>query len=308
MSFETPILLITFNRLSTTKKVFERIKEQKPKYLFIASDGPRLDKPDDIQKISEVKSYISDQIDWDCEVKTLFRETNLGCGLAVSGAITWFFEYVEQGIILEDDCVPYPDFFSFCEETLAYYKADDRIWEISGTNLQGGLQRGEGAYYFSNYGGIWGWATWARAWNNYDFKMNNYDLFIKEKRIAQIFKDREQQKFWINTLNKAKDIDTWDYQWLMTIWSNKGLSIIPNVNLIENIGFDSIGTHTKNEPSWYKPLSMGDGKLGKILHPYKVEVNTEADDFFYYKCFKVSFLKSQFSRIISGIKRRLFKA
>ncbi|QEM03450.1 nucleotide-diphospho-sugar transferase [Mucilaginibacter rubeus] len=308
MAFKTPILLLIFTRLDTTIKVFERIKEKKPKYLFIASDGPRADKPEDVVKINVVQEYILSRIDWDCEIKTLFREQNLGCGLAVSGAITWFFEQVEEGIILEDDCLPHPDFFSFCEETLTRYKADKRIWEISGTNLQGGVKRGDGSYYFSNYGGIWGWATWARAWKHYDFDLKNNDTFIKDKHIQRVFQDKKQQRFWMNTLKNAKDIDTWDYQWLMTIWTNNGLSIIPNVNLIENIGFSAAGTHTKDEPKWYRALTKGNGKLGEMSHPDTITVNTEADNFFYYNCFKVPVFNALVSRVKSGIKRKLFKA
>lgn len=308
MAFKTPILLLTFTRLDTTIKVFERIKEQKPKYLFIASDGPRADKPEDAIKINVVQKYILSRIDWDCEIKTLFREQNLGCGLAVSGAITWFFEQVEEGIILEDDCLPHQDFFSFCEETLTRYKADKHIWEISGTNLQGGVKRGDGSYYFSNYGGIWGWATWARAWKHYDFDLKNNDTFTKDNHIQRIFQDKKQQRFWMNTLKNAKDIDTWDYQWLMTIWANNGLSIIPNVNLVENIGFSAAGTHTKDEPKWYRALTKGNGKLGEMSHPDTIAVNTEADNFFYYNCFKVPVLNALVSRVKSGIKRKLFKS
>ncbi len=307
MAFNTPILLITFNRLDTTVKVFTSIKRQKPKYLYIASDGPRSDKPGEAQKVEAVKNYILSEIDWDCEVKTLFRDKNLGCGLAVSGAISWFFDNVEQGIILEDDCLPYSDFFSFCEEMLEYYSDDSRIFSVSGTNLQGGTQRGDGSYYFSNYVGIWGWATWARAWKNYDFEMENYDLFLKNNQIGRIFEDKKQQIFWINTLNKTKDIDTWDYQWLMAIWLCNGLSIIPNINLIKNIGFDAGGTHTKNEPKWYKSLSKGNGKMAKMTHPKEIRVNIEADDFFYYKCFKISWFSNLYSRVLSGVKRRLLK-
>jgi hypothetical protein len=292
MSFKTPILLITFNRLDTTIQVFEQIKQQKPKYLFISSDGPRQNRADDFAKIEEVRNYILQQIDWDCEIKTLFHEKNQGCGLGVSGAITWFFDNVEQGIILEDDCIPYPDFFGFCEENLNHYKNDDRIWAISGTNLQGGIQRGTGSYYFSNYGGIWGWATWARAWKHYDYNMKTYNQFVKSKSIKNIFKDPRQQKHWIAVLNTAAKVDTWDYQWLYTHWFYNGLCIVPNVNLIKNIGFNADGTHTITEPAWYKSATTGSQTLHKIKHPAKVEVDYAADDFLYENSYKhPSFIK-----------------
>ena len=301
MSFKTPILLITFNRLDTTKRVFERIKEQQPKYLFIASDGPRENRLDDIVKIEEVRSYILSNIDWVCEVKTLFREKNLGCGVAPYTAITWFFECVEHGIILEDDCLPYPDFFNFCETILNKYKQDETIWEISGTNLQKGIKRGDGSYYFSNYGGIWGWATWARAWKHYDYSMKNYGDFLKNQQIKKIFSDKQQQKYWHKTLNNASKLGTWwDYQWLYTFWSYGGKCIVPNVNLIENIGFNGGGTHTMSEPKWYKSLTLGNGIIGEIKHPNILEVNTEADDFFYKKCTATDPL---LIRLINRLKR-----
>jgi hypothetical protein len=283
MSFNTPILLITFTRLDTVSKVFERIKEQKPTQLFIASDGPRMGRPDDIGKITTVRNYLIEQVDWDCELKTLFRDENLGCGAAPYQAINWFFEHVEQGIILEDDCLPYPDFFRFCEETLNFYKNDERVWEISGTSLQGGIKRGDGSYYFSHYGGIWGWATWARAWKHYDYTMSGFSQFIEEKKIEQILPDKEQIAYWTKTMSKATQLGSWwDYQWVFTFWKHGGLCIVPNVNLIKNIGFATQGgTHTFGEPHWYKALSKSTGLMGNIVHPSNIIVDTEADDFYF---------------------------
>lgn len=301
MSFNTPILLLTFSRLDTTMRVFEKIKEQKPKYLFWASDGPRSHRLDDIQKIELVKKYIWEQIDWDCNVKTLFREENMGCGLGVSTAITWFFNNVEQGIILEDDCVPFPDFFKFCEDNLNFYKDDERIWEISGTNLQGGIKRGDASYYFSKYGGIWGWATWARAWKNYDFYMKNYDNFLQERKIEKIFSDKSQQKHWIKTFDDAKGVDTWDYQWLFARWYHDGLSIVPNTNLIYNIGFNKEGTHTIIEPHWYESAISGNNTLGQIEHPKELKVDINADDYLFKNSYKSL---SVFKRIYLYLKKK----
>lgn len=302
MAFKTPILLLTYTRLDTTVKVFERIKEQKPKYLFVASDGPRNDRVEDITKIAMVKEYVLNNIDWDCEIKTLFRDDNLGCGLAVSGAISWFFEQVEYGIILEDDCLPDSDFFSFCEETLEYYKSNDNIWAISGTNLQGGIKRGNDSYYFSNYGGIWGWATWARAWKHYDYQMKDLDKLLSVNFLSEIFNEKDQQNFWTGILKKAKHIDTWDYQWHYITWLYKGISIVPNVNLVRNIGFDNEGTHTVNKPFWYDNLTIGYEKLDHIKHPKEIVVDIKADDFLFENCYKPV---SLISRIKNKVIRQL---
>jgi hypothetical protein len=293
----SPVLFVIFNRPDTAKHVFAEIKKQKPKYLFIASDGPRNDKPGEAATVNDLRNSLINQIDWDCELKTLFRKENIGCGLGVSTAITWFFDNVEQGIILEDDCVPLPGFFEFCDEMLNYYKDNDRIYEISGTNLQGGNIRSNGSYYFSKYGGIWGWATWARAWRHFSYEMENYDQFVKEKRIEKIFTDKKQQKYWIETLNKASKLGSWwDYQWVYSFWSHNGICIVPNVNLIKNIGFDNEGTHTLGEPNGYTKLAKG-GSLIEIRHPQDLKVNIKADSFLFKQFINPPLMKRIYWRL-----------
>jgi len=157
---KTPVLFLIFKRLDTTKQVFEQIKKAKPPRLYIAADGPRDYVEGEAEKVKAAREYVLSNIDWNCEVKTLFREKNLGCGKAVSEAITWFFENEEQGIILEDDTVPSQSFFWFCEELLNRYKDEKKVWHIGGTNFQDGIIRGNGDYYFSALNHIWGWASW----------------------------------------------------------------------------------------------------------------------------------------------------
>lgn len=164
--FNSAILLLIFNRLDTTQLVFEAIQKVKPPRLYIASDGARIDKLSEDSLVGDVRNYVINNIDWDCEVKTLFREENLGCKLAVSGAISWFFQNEGHGIILEDDCLPDHSFFRFCEEMLLKYSDDERIGMISGDNFQFGGSQVEDSYYFSRYPHIWGWATWKRAWKS----------------------------------------------------------------------------------------------------------------------------------------------
>jgi hypothetical protein len=194
-NFDTPILFLIFNRPDTTQKVFNEIRKIKPRQLFVAADGPREDHPEDKEKCEQTRKII-DQVDWDCEVKTLFRDKNLGCKHAVSGAINWFFKNVEQGIILEDDCLPDQSFFGFCQELLNKYKNNKQIFNISGNNFQDGMWRGDGSYYFSKYFHCWGWATWADRWQNYfDIKMKNYPKFKEEKRIKELFSSKREIKF-----------------------------------------------------------------------------------------------------------------
>jgi len=200
----TPVLFLIFNRPNTTQKVFNAIRQAKPKQLFVAADGPRKGKEGEKEKYEQAREII-EQVDWNCEVRTLFREKNLGCKIAASSAIDWFFENVDEGIILEDDCLPSQSFFRFCQELLEYYRDDTRIMMISGNNFQFGKVRGEGSYYFSKYAHVWGWATWRRAWKHYDVNMKNFEDFLKSNQIINIFKIKQQQKYWMKILQLVYD-------------------------------------------------------------------------------------------------------
>ena len=174
-SFITPVLFIIFNRVETTKRVFEAIRNVRPLKLYVAADGPRPGNDADKVNCDEVRKIIDD-VDWPCEIKTLFQDQNLNCGRAPSTAITWFFEHEEEGIILEDDCLPSTSFFRFCHELLAYYRHDNRVMHIGGNNFLEGWQKDpDYSYYFSRSGHIWGWATWRRAWQTFDFDMLLYE-------------------------------------------------------------------------------------------------------------------------------------
>lgn len=246
MHFETPILFLVFNRPDTTKKVFSVIKKLKPSFLYIAADGPREYVEGEGDKCKLVQESILQNIDWDCTIETLFREDNLGCGLAVSSAITWFFEHVEQGIILEDDCLPDLSFFSFCEELLEKYRSDDSILHISGSDYANDLTKKE-SYYFTRLPFIWGWATWRRAWDKYDFDTKYLSISDKREILGAVFDDEEIVEFWVDALKefhlKPRSY-TWDYQWFMSIWKNGGFVIQPQTNLVRNIGFGEDATHT----------------------------------------------------------------
>ncbi len=276
--FDTPILFLIFNRPETTFRVFEIIKKIKPMNLFIAADGPRTDIEGEARKCQEARNILS-RIDWNCQTENLFREKNLGCKIAVSSAITWFFDNVEEGIILEDDCLPDPSFFGFCQELLQYYRNDTRISMISGDNFQNGITRGSASYYFSKHPHIWGWATWRRAWEKYDVNMTTYPLFSKNNQLANIFSDTSEQHYWYRLLDKTfrGEIDTWDYQWFYTVWRQNGLSITPNVNLVSNIGYDSQATRTKKDKKNLANLKTE--RLDRIIHPKSVAANKDADDY-----------------------------
>jgi len=288
-----PILLIIFNRPDTTEKVFNAIKKIKPKKLFVSADGPRENKPGEKEKCQDARKII-DRVDWRCEVYKKYSAVNLGCKIAVSSGLNWFFKNVEQGIILEDDCLPAQSFFKFCEELLEKYKNNEKIMMISGDNFQDGRSRGEGSYYFSALSHIWGWAGWADRWQFYDVELNNLpdDEFLKKYFKGQAL------EYWQKIFKriKNKEIDTWDYQWAFTIWRSNGLTILPNINLVSNIGFGAEATHTKSDS---KLANRQAHELGAIVHPLSLLRNIEADDY----TFK-HFIKPPSRNIFSLIKRK----
>lgn len=244
-SINVPILFLIFNRPNLTQRVFARIREAKPTKLFIAADGPRPDHLGEEQVCDEARRVV-DQVDWPCKVKTLFRDQNLGCRYGPSSGITWFFENVEAGIILEDDCLPDLSFFPFCAELLAKYNNDSRIGMISGSNFGTKLYDGSLSYSFSRHGLTWGWATWKRAWD--DYRVDNRQLSTIEIDLikANISQNRHFTDYWWRGADTALkgDLSIWDYLWGVTRYRNNYLVVRPKVNLVANIGFGADATHT----------------------------------------------------------------
>ena len=244
---QTAVLFVVFNRPDTTRQVFEAIRQAKPPRLYVAADGPRPGKEGEAEK-SRLTRQIATQVDWECELKTLFRDENVGCGLGPSTAYDWFFSHEEEGIILEDDCLPDQSFFWYCEEMLEKYRHDARVMHITGSNFQDGWQRdSDYSYYFSSYPHEWGWASWRRAWKLFDYQVKNYPEISEKGYLDGYYLSKLEQKYRLskiaNTHGNAQ-VNWWDYQWNFTLHTHSGLAIIPNVNMIENIGFGEGATHT----------------------------------------------------------------
>jgi len=277
-SLNTPVLFLVFNRPSTTAKVFDKIRQAKPPRLYIAGDGARKGNKEDKEKIIKVRKIIT-KIDWPCEIKTLFRDKNLGCKKSVVSAITWFFNHEEQGIILEDDCVPNLVFFNFCEILLDRYADNEKVYLISGNNFQNGKWRGKASYYFSKYPHIWGWATWRRAWSEYQANVPSWSNRKNSKEWLKLTPNKNERNYWYDIFKKIQSgkIDTWDYFWMASIWDKHGLAATPNVNLVSNIGFGEDSTHTKKKNSLESNVLTK--SLGQIIHPSIIESNTDADNY-----------------------------
>lgn len=303
-SFHTPILFLIFNRPDTTERVFEIIRKIKPKKLFVSADGPRPDKRGEKEKCEQTRKII-ERVDWDCEVYKNFSEENLGCKKGVVKGINWFFENVEEGIIIEDDCILDNTFFTFAETMLKRYRDDERIMHIGAANFQDGRKRSDASYYFSKFCHVWGWATWRRAWKHYDVSIKSFGEFKANKKITDILPDKKMQNHWLKLFQTVYDnaLDTWDFQWVYTVWEQKGMSIIPNVNLVSNIGFGEEATHTRDTD--HILAENKSGSVTELIHPSVVKIDEEADRYtFYHKIWMSKF--SKFKILVKRFIRKIF--
>ena len=245
---DTPLLLIAWRRPHTLRQVIDAIRPVAPTRLYVACDGPNPERPDEAEKVAATRQVIENEIDWPCRIERLYSDVNQGCSIGPIRAISWFFEQVEEGIILEDDCVPHPDFFPYCTTLLERYRHDTRVWCISGNNFQNGQWRGDGSYYFSRYNHCWGWASWRRCWQHYDADLSQWPALRDSGLMKTAFEDPVERKFWSRiwqrTHSKAVLITWWDYQWTFTCLANGGLTALPNVNLVSNVGFGEDASHT----------------------------------------------------------------
>ena len=211
----------------------------------------------------------------------------MGCKERVATGLDWVFSIVEEAIILEDDCLPDPTFFRFCQELLDKYRDDKRIMTICGTNIKGEWKSKIQSYHYSYYGKGWGWASWRRAWKHFDLSMSLWSQPEMKKRIRDILNNREEyqkrvQKFDNAYLGKTT---SWDAQWLFARLSQSGLSIVPSVNLVTNIGFGEEATHTKGIYA-KKPQIPFNSMSFTLIEPYGLGVDRDFDRYVYLKTFK----------------------
>lgn len=277
----SPVLLLIFNRPDTTAQVFGRIRAARPPRLYVAADGARAGRAQEAELCQQARAII-DQVDWPCEVHALFRDENLGCRRAIAGALDWFFKHEEYGVILEDDCLPEATFFDYCDSLLVKYKDDARVMCVSGDNfLEKLAPRAAGeSYYFSVFAHIWGWATWRRAWAGYDSEMVGWSPAECRALLKKTFPGNAAlRRNWFDLFESVANghVDTWDYQWNYHCWKLGGLSCVPALNQISNIGFDDRATHTVNPESHLskmitKPLPL------PIAHPFRVSPDLKADE------------------------------
>jgi hypothetical protein len=298
---DIPVLIIIFNRPDKVRQLITALGAVQPKKIYVVADGPRENITSDIKTTTAAREAAID-IPWECEVHTKFLDENLRSRYkaveysAVFG-LDWFFEENEMGIILEDDCIPDPTFFTFCADLLERYKEDKRIMHISGSVFQDNIVRGEASYYFSHFTNVWGWATWARAWNRFHPAVADMDTFLNEKRLDAFPLSKKARRFGKKSYQSQKH---WDSLWQYTILHENGLSITPNQNLVTNIGFGAGSTNTLSENH---PLAnMSTRAISTIIHPSKIQVDAEADAYHFKKVFFVPLYKRVYLKLLKVMR------
>ena len=279
------VAFFIFNRPDTTLRVFQAIAAAQPERLLVVADGARPDKRGEAELVAQTRAII-DRVDWPCLVDTNFATENLGCKPRVSSGLQWVFEKVEEAIILEDDCLPDPSFFDYCTQLLKRYRDDDRVAAISGDNFQNGISRTNDSYYFSKYFHCWGWASWRRVIQRVDFEMESWPAFVQRDGLRNWADSEAELSYWQNlfALQHTGEINSWAYPFFYSCWERAGLTILPDVNLISNIGFDQNATHTTSAESDLANLPTYD--IGQLKHPSVVERHRIADEYTFENIFK----------------------
>jgi hypothetical protein len=281
MSLNTPVGFFIFNRPDLTEIVFAAIAQAKPRKLFIISDGPA--KAEEEERIKQCRAII-ERVDWDCEVIKKYPEHNIGARNNVPEGVQWVFSQVDECIFLEDDCLPDQSFFSFCESLLEYYRDDERVMHINGGNFLFNQVPINDSYYFSRYMFTgYGWASWKRAWKNYDLDMRSLPDFEEKNLMSFVFDDQEEQEFWTQKFREvySGELISYCYPIFYAGWAQSGLSIMPSVNLVSNLGFrlDAVHTNTAYERMYLANIPRS--SIDKITHPKYMVRHRDADRYLF---------------------------
>ena len=285
MQLDTAVLMLFFIRDDTFAKVFERVREMKPKRLYLFQDGPREGRGDE-EKIERCRK-ICENIDWDCEVFRNYQEKNLGCDPSEYASISWAVERAEKLIILEDDDVPSKSFFRYCDELLNKYRDDKRVFMICGRNQLGEVEC-DSSYFFTKSDSIWGWATWKDRWEKCDTK---HEFLLDRRLVKKIIKNspsRFDGKLFIKKcrLHREKTLATgkpasYETPIRAAMYLNDTVSAEPRVNLINNIGITGDSEHTmagiENIPKEQRSIYLIDACEMEfpLKHPEEFEENKE---------------------------------
>ena len=295
------VLLICFNRPDHVRRVLSVIREKQPKQLFVFQDGAREGNDADLEKCAQVRVVVTELVDWDCELHTYYADHNFGCGAGPMTGIDWFFNQVEEGVVMEDDCLPHPDFFPYCGELLERYRDNPKVMYISST-LYDNRWQCETSYDFSHYMVTGAWASWARAWKGFDLDLLSLDAKKFRRHCKKMLYSVVEADWWyFKVLDIQRDKEKksyWDYQMQIHLFKNEGLTIHPRANLVSNIGFDGEGTHTLENDGRGNLQSYG---IMPLTHPALIEVDTKRD----YECFAKTMSGGMINDTISRVYRSM---
>lgn len=272
---DAAVAFCIFNRPDLAARVFAAIREQRPRRLLVIGDGPRHEVAGEAARVAQCRALV-DAVDWPCVVERNFSDTNLGCRLRMASGLDWAFSRAEAVIVLEDDCLPGPGFFPFVTSLLERFADDERVMTISGDCFVPG-GRDAASYRFSRWAHIWGWASWSRAWRNYDLSISTWPELRELGWLRGICDGAGEAEHWTGVFDQvhAGTIDTWDFSWMYANWLHQGLTVLPTSNLVSNIGFRADATHTTDPASALAGLPAGSAR--PLVHPRYVLQDRLAD-------------------------------
>jgi hypothetical protein len=312
-TLNTPVAIFIFNRPETTRRLMAAVAKVQPSTLLVVADGPRKDHIEDREQCRLAREA-TECVDWRCDRRIHFSPTNIGNARRVVTGLDWVFSQCSEAIILEDDCLPHPTFFPFCEHLLERFREDERIAMISGNNFEPpGLSYY--SYSFTRYIGIWGWATWARSWRHLDFELQQWRELRQTGWLEDVLGDRKAAAYWsyILDLAAAGRYPSWDYQWMFSCWVQNGFNIIPKRNLVSNIGYGKKATNTTRSEPLCDSLPTYEMQL-PLRHPNLIVRNRKADEYLsrhIFRCYRWLYggkLERIAARILSRSKRSEFSA
>jgi len=303
VKFTVPIVLLTYNRPHLTRRVLELVQQIQPVELFVVGDGARESCADDRRLVQQTREII-DNIQWVDHLRVDFAEKNLGCKRRVSSGLDWVFSQVEQAIVLEDDCLPDLSFFGYCAALLDKYRDDRRVMSIAGVNFQKQKARTEYSYYFSKYFQSWGWASWRRAWQHFDLHLEGWPEFQSNGGIASLADSPLEQRFWERIFDQqhAGQTNSWAYAFAFACFHQRGLTAIPNVNLVSNIGFGDTATHTTSVQ--HSLANVPTFPMAHVCHPNAVFQHQQADEYTFRNAYRAH-RKKGLAKLYHGVRKRL---
>ena len=295
----SPVVFIVFNRPECTARTLAAIREARPPRLLVVADGPRANRPGEDVKCRETRRVIDEGVDWPCEVERNYSPVNLGCGERPASGLSWAFSRADRLIVLEDDCLPDPSFFHFCDQLLERYADDQRIGQICGSPFICNRLERPTSYIFSRYGPCWGWASWARAWKYFSFSLESWPEVERSGNFRSFIPDPFERRSRRKTYNSLRHGpgSIWDLHWGYAKMANSMLSIIPTRSMIENIGFGADATHTltQNGPALTRG-SMPD----TLIHPTNILADAAFNEAYSQTC-----ISGRIQRRLSGLLAQL---